>query len=246
MNIKNVSAFFKAVGIRKFITLVLSVIMLFCTACGNNMTDDYNPFPQDPSISEPPEDISAGTASLKDDVSIWLPDPCTALNVDGEYNQTNTEDNGVTYDYYTYDFDADYDSVADFIVTYTEALKNMGFDAKKLNNLDNTVWYEKYSYNDSDGAELAIFVSSGAEEISNGGIGTWRIVLAVPTCFIFILGNGAPGVVNGNTVCIGCKGNGKCAGCSGTGSADYGDGYETCIICGGTGICNICDGEGSY
>ena len=228
----------------KLLALILSAIMLTCTACGYEGTDDDNFFPHNNDTPAISEDIVPESASSDD--SIWLPDPCTALTVDGEYFRTNTENNGVTYDYYTYDFSADYDSVSDFIVTYTEALKDMGFDATRLNGAENAMWYEGYSYDDSDNAELGIFVTSGAEEISNGGVGTWRIVLAVPACFTFTLGNGAPGVTNGNTVCVGCKGTGKCVGCGGTGRADYGDGYQTCIICNGTGDCNVCDGEGSY
>lgn len=179
----------------------------------------------------------------------WLPDPCTALTVDGEYNTTSTEENGVTYDFYTYDFTADYEFVSHFIVTYTEALKNIGYTSKKLKQTGNSVWYQQYNYDDYDdvpGAELAVFVSGDAKKITGGGESGWRVVLAVPKGYSFILGNGAPGVVGGNTVCVGCGGTGNCASCGGLGRADYGDGYETCVICDGTGVCNICEGEGSY
>lgn len=179
----------------------------------------------------------------------WLPDPCTALNVDGEYFTTNTENNGVTYDSYIYEFTADYEFVSHFIVTYTEALKNIGYSSKKLTQTNNSVWYQQYTHDDYDdlpGAELAVFVSGDAKTIAEGGESGWVVGLAVPRGYSFVLGNGAPGVVGGNTVCIGCGGTGNCAGCGGTGRANYGDGYETCVICDGNGVCNICDGEGSY
>ena len=176
----------------------------------------------------------------------WLPDPCTALNVDGEYNSTSTGDNGATYDFYTYDLTADYNAVAHFIVAYTEALKGMGYTSKKLKQTGQSVWYQQYTYGDIPGAEMAVFVSGDAKVIAEGGESGWQIVLAVPEGYSFVLGNGAPGIVNGNTVCVGCGGSGNCAGCGGTGRANYGDGYETCVICDGNGVCNVCDGEGSY
>ncbi len=190
---------------------------------------------------------SGGAAPREEsDDRAWLPDPCTALNVSGEYVETDIGDSGESYDMYTYDFSADYETVAHFIVTYTEALKAMGYTSKKLKQTGNSVWYQQYTYGSNTGAELGVFVSSGAEEITGGGVGEWRVVYAVPECYCFIPGNGAPGVSGGNTICVGCHGSGRCAGCGGLGSANYGDGYETCVICDGNGICNICDGEGSY
>ena len=171
----------------------------------------------------------------------WLPDPCTALNVSGEYNQSDE-----TYDYYTYDLVADYETMAHFIVVYTEALKNLGYTSRKLNQTGDSVWYQQYTYGDYVGAELAIFVTGDAEQIAGGAEDGWRVVYAVPNCYSFILGNGAPGVRNGDTICIGCGGSGRCAGCGGTGRIKYLDDYEACVICDGSGVCNICDGEGSY
>lgn len=190
--------------------------------------------------------VCPGAGAENTDIDPWLPDPCTALRAEGQYVQTTTESNGVTYAYYTYDFRADYETVAHFIVVYTEALKAMGFTAKKLNQTANSVWYEQYNRTGCDGAELAVFVSADADKIAAGGEGGWRVVLAVPACYTFLPGNGAPGIVNGNTRCVGCGGSGKCAGCGGTGRANYGDGYETCVLCDGNGVCTVCDGEGSY
>ena len=187
--------------------------------------------------------LALGGCALADG-DVWLPDPGPALGVAAEYNSTKTESNGVTYDYYTYDLESDVDAMGHFIVVYTEALRNIGFTPKKL-SLDNAMWYESYTKSGST-AELGVFVSTGAQSIANGGTGGWRVVLAVPAEMTFNVGSGAPGVVNGNTRCIGCGSNGVCAGCGGLGTADYGSGRETCVLCDGGGVCSLCDGAGSY
>ena len=185
--------------------------------------------------------LSSG-AMAKD--AVWLPDPGPALGVEAAYNQTNTEPNGVTYDYYTYDFENDADGVSHFIVTYTEALRNIGFTSKKLKLNNNAVYYQAFTKSEFT-AELAVFATD-AKAIAQGDAGSWRIVLAVPQGMTFTAGSGAPGLSGGNTICIACRGTGKCEGCGGTGRANYGSGTETCIICNGYCICNVCDGEGDY
>ena len=175
---------------------------------------------------------------------VWLPDPGPALGVAAELYMTKMENNGVTYDYYTYDLEGDVDAMGHFIVAYTEALRNIGFTPKKL-SLDNAMWYESYAKGGST-AEMGVFVSSDAKSIANGGTGGWRVVLAVPLEMTFRASSGAPGLVGGNTRCIGCGGNGVCSGCGGLGTADYGSGREECVLCDGSGDCNLCDGAGSY
>ena len=187
--------------------------------------------------------LAIGGCALADG-DVWLPDPGPALGVTAEYNSTKTENNGVTYDYYTYDLESDVDAMGHFVVAYTEALRNIGFTPKKL-SLDNAMWYESYSKGGYT-AEMGVFVSGDEKSIANGGTGGWRVVLAVPVEMTFRAGSGAPGLVGGNTRCIGCGGNGVCSGCGGLGTADYGSGRETCVLCDGSGICNRGDGAGSY
>lgn len=174
----------------------------------------------------------------------WLPDVNTAFGAEGEYYGENTEENGITYDFYYYDFEADAETVGNAIVAYTEALKELDYTAKKLKN-STAAWYESYT-KDGYSAELGIFVTGNGKEIKNGGSGKWRAVLAIPKGMVFKAGSGAPGVRDGKIVCVGCNGSGKCSGCGGSGSANYGDGRETCVNCKGSGICNLCDGEGAY
>jgi len=73
--------------------------------------------------------------------TVWLPDPGPALGAEAVYFKTNTEPNGITYDYYIYDFKSDIDEMGHFIVAYTEALRSIGFEPKKL-RLDNAVYYQ--------------------------------------------------------------------------------------------------------
>lgn len=175
---------------------------------------------------------------------IWLPDPGPALGVEGALNSTRTEENGVTYDYYTYDLECDMEAMSHFIVAYAEALRGIGFTAKRL-TVDVAAWYQSFA-KDGPAAEMGVFVSSDAESISSGGAGGWRVVLGVPVEMTFTVNSGAPGLVGGNTRCIGCGGSGKCSGCGGMGTADYGSGRESCVLCDGSGLCTLCDGAGSY
>lgn len=184
----------------------------------------------------------AGSCAMAAD-SIWLPDPGPALGAEAVYNQTNTGTSGTTYDFYTYDFESDVDTMSHFIVAYTEALRSMGFTPKKL-TLENAVYYESYEKGDYT-AEMGVFVGD-AKEIAEGGVGAWRVVLAVPEGMTFTAGSGAPGLRGGDTICIACNGTGKCEGCGGVGQMNYGSGMETCVICDGERICNVCDGEGGY
>ncbi len=190
----------------------------------------------------------SSSSSDSDSSEVELPDPGSLLDVEGEYNTTDTDNDGVIYDYYTYDFSAKITTVSNFIVTYGEALKDMGFTVKSLNTTSS--YNMKYMSYTKDGkrAELAVFVggSSDGSSIDEDSVLVWRIVLCIPEGMSFTLGSSVPGTLNGDTKCVGCDGTGICSGCGGIGKSNYGDGYETCILCDGTGTCNICDGEGSY
>lgn len=175
---------------------------------------------------------------------VWLPDVNTVFGVEGEYYDTVTESNKITYDFYTYDFEGDSDTVGNYIVVYTEALKELDFKAKKLKD-KTAVWYESYTKDDYT-AELAIYVTDDADKIVDGGSGKWQAILAVPEGMSFELGNGAPGVRDGETVCEACDGSGKCAQCGGSGNTNYGAGREKCVVCKGSGKCKVCDGKGTY
>lgn len=170
----------------------------------------------------------------------WIPDVNTTLGVDGEYQGEDTGSDGITYVYYFYEFKSDEESVGSRITAYTEALKELGFEAKKL-TADKAVWCESYT-KDEYRAELTFYVTDGAKEIANGGSGKWMAVLAYQKGMTFEPGSGTPGVRNGETVCVGCNGTGKCAQCVGSGTVDR----ETCVVCNGTGICTVCDGKGTY
>ena len=237
------------------ITAVIAIISLMNTGCSTashnnsaasqntgNASVSENSAGSENNTDQSPVNIPTGDP---DDDRPLFPDPSNALGVSGEYVLTNTEDNGVTYDFYKYELDANYEQIAHFIVVYTEALKNIGFEAKSVKN-GTALWYEKYSYNGGTAAELGIFSGGTFEEITGGEQCPWRIVISVPENMVFHSGRGTPGIRNGNTICVGCNGTGHCVGCLGNGRANYGSGYEDCIICGGSGICNICDGEGSY
>ena len=175
----------------------------------------------------------------------WMPDPGPAMGCRAEYYGENTENNGVTYDFYIYDLKMTVDQMSHFAVVYSEALKDMGFKMERY-NVENAQMAYRYSKNSETPAELAVFAASDFESLFQGGAGGWRVVLAVPENMEFHAGQGAPGIVNGNSLCDGCHGTGNCGGCGGTGRANYGDGYEECVVCDGGRICNICDGEGSY
>ena len=175
----------------------------------------------------------------------WMPDPGPAMGCDAEYYGENTESNGVTYDFYIYDLEMTVDQMSHFVVVYSEALKDMGFKMERY-NVEGAQMAYRYSKNSETPAELAVFAASDFESLFQGGAGGWRVVLAVPENMEFHAGQGAPGIVNGNSLCLGCNGTGYCEGCGGTGRVNYGDGYEECVVCDGDRICNICDGEGSY
>lgn len=224
---------------KKAIRIICLAALTLCfslTACDSSLDSGYNNSYTNDNFSTHGENTRT-----------WYPDPCAALGGSGKFYMTQTESNGVTYDYYTYEFSATYEQVAHFIVVYTEAMKDLGFKATHSSLKEaNSMWYELYSKDGGVAAEINVAVTNYAAEIANGGTGSWIIVVAVPENMVYYPGNGAPGIVNGNTICVGCHGTGHCQGCGGTGLANYGDGYETCVICNGNGVCTVCDGTGSY
>lgn len=194
------------------------------------------------------ENIDSSMDSVSTDDGPWLPDPYNVLGARGEYYET-AEDKGGIYDLYVYDYNTSIDEMGSSIVTYGEALEELGYNVKKLSlTTDNEVYAQAYE-KDGYQAEIGVFVA-GANDTSHAAdeddIISWRVVLAVPEGMSFEPGDGTPGVTNGHTTCEACGGSKKCPGCFGSGRANYGDGYETCVICGGERICNVCDGLGYY
>ncbi|MCD8108851.1 MAG: hypothetical protein LUE14_01920 [Clostridiales bacterium] len=188
------------------------------------------------------------TDASSDSSGTYFPDPGTVLGVEGEFYMSEENDDGIMFEYYVYDFEATTSTVGSFMVTYGEAMKNLGFTIKNLTLSSSANMYNKRFEKNDEFAELSVCVTSSSDDstVTEDTLISWRMVLAVPESMSFTLGGSVPGVVNGNTVCVGCGGTGNCSGCGGTGRANYGDGYETCILCNGTGICNVCDGAGSY
>ncbi|MGM9936951.1 MAG: hypothetical protein ACI38A_06370 [Candidatus Ornithomonoglobus sp.] len=157
-----------------------------------------------------------------------------------------TEDNGQTFSYYTYDYAASTKEMGSSIVTYGEALKDMGYTVKKISTSEDNEMYHQTYKKDGYTAELAVFAANTNNASGQDDIVKWRVVLAVPEGINFFQGNGAPHVKGGKTECKACRGSGKCEGCGGNGRANYGNGSETCVICDGERICRVCDGEGYY
>ena len=233
---------------KKFMVMVALAAVVF-NACGRD--DSYSSSSYEQPVQEVQYEAEYKETEYKETEKVvkksgtWMPDPASALGCSAEYYGTNTENNGVTYDFYIYDLTMTVEQMDHFAVVYGEALRDMGFKLERF-NVEGARMAYRYSKNGETPAELVVFAASDFESLSQGGAGGWRVVLAVPENMEFHAGQGAPGIVNGNSLCVGCNGTGYCEGCGGTGRVNYGAGYEECVNCDGDRICNICDGEGSY
>lgn len=228
---------------KKFMVMVALAAVVF-NACGRD--DSYSSSSYEQPVQEVQYEAEYKETEYKETEKVvkksgtWMPDPASALGCSAEYYGTNTENNGVTYDFYIYDLTMTVEQMDHFAVVYGEALRDMGFKLERF-NVEGARMAYRYSKNGETPAELVVFAAG-----SNGDAEDWRVVLSVPENMEFHAGQGAPGIVNGNTQCDGCHGTGNCGGCGGTGRVNYGAGYEECVNCDGDRICNICDGEGSY
>lgn len=182
--------------------------------------------------------------ALPAQAATWLPDIGPVLGVTGEF-YTASEEKGGPYHSYVYKCTMDIDEMSSIIVAYAEELKTRGFTAKKISNPRGIVYCMNFTCEDGT-AQMGIAVMDKAKELSQGGKGVLRFVLAVPDSMDFTLGHGTSKLVQGGTRCTECNGSGRCRYCSGSGRCKYGKTYETCVICNGNGVCNICDGKGSY
>ena len=224
-----------------FLILIISAVLGNFAVCGKSAaSEDAAPAGSKGTASA--STALAEEAKAENCGGPWIPDPCHVIGVSGQYHSSG-EENGKTFDLYTYEFTASGTEVSEMILTYGMSMQDLGFTAKRV-NVKGSVFAQDFTKSGYL-AELAFFVTDGENELSEGGEGVWLTVLSVQQGTSFTLGNKAPNLTSvGHLKCPGCNGTGKCQGCGGTGRANYGYGYEDCILCDRTGICNICDGKG--
>ena len=80
------------------------------------------------------ENIDSSMDSVSTDDGPWLPDPYNVLGARGEYYET-AEDKGGIYDLYVYDYNTSIDEMGSSIVTYGEALEELGYNVKNCPSL---------------------------------------------------------------------------------------------------------------
>lgn len=182
-------------------------------------------------------------SSARVSTKAWLPDPCNAFGVQGEYAGTQAW-NGMNYSYYIYQKDMTIEEASDCEILYTYVMKKEGFQELHMDD-PNVISYVCFTKNGSHYAELALNIIGNDEALDYGGAATWQIILAVPEDLSFYPGKGSDYIYNDGIRCDVCEGDKTCHYCIG-GRANYGAGLETCVICEGSNVCNVCDGMGHW
>ena len=115
---------------KKFMVMVALAAVVF-NACGRD--DSYSSSSYEQPVQEVQYEAEYKETEYKETEKVvkksgtWMPDPASALGCSAEYYGTNTENNGVTYDFYIYDLTMTVEQMDHFAVVYGEALRDMGF-----------------------------------------------------------------------------------------------------------------------
>ncbi len=174
-----------------------------------------------------------------------LPDIGPLLGVEGELHSSSEEKSGV-YHLYLYNVEMTLDELAEAVVDYGEAVRELGFSIQRLSTKGSSLIFLMGYTCEAGEASLGVYPTDSGKSLAEGGKGNLAFALSVSESIDFTLGEGTDLLVEGGTRCIGCKGTGICSYCSGTGRYNYGNGYETCVTCDGSTICALCDGKGKY